>query len=255
LRRRLGARDSRFFGCPRRLLVRRRRHWRLDHDDSRGWRDHNNRRTRRGSDMTWRRSTCRSLGDHGTGRRVRDNGRRRRRMGDDGRRRSGLGNDAARLWTRGGRSGGHSSGHSSGRGNGDLRRRLDDRSHRRFCRSMAVTRFLLFLLLSQNSLQHVTGLGDMREVNFRRNRLLGARGRSVRVAGGACPTGKIRAYFLRLVLLERTGVGLAVTQPDLRQHLKNLPALDFHLARQIVNSNLTHPPLFAMCYPKPLTRS
>jgi hypothetical protein len=41
-------------------------------------------------------------------------------------------------------------------------------------------------------------------------------------------------------------------QAELRQYVKNLPALDFHLAREIVDSNLTHPPLFKLCYPKPL---
>jgi hypothetical protein len=47
-------------------------------------------------------------------------------------------------------------------------------------------------------------------------------------------------------------VGLAGSQAKLRQYVKNLPALDFHLAREIVDSNLTHPPLFRLCYPKPL---
>jgi hypothetical protein len=47
-------------------------------------------------------------------------------------------------------------------------------------------------------------------------------------------------------------VGFAGAQAELRQYVKNLSALDFHLAREIVDSNLTHPPLFKMCYPKPL---
>jgi hypothetical protein len=42
-------------------------------------------------------------------------------------------------------------------------------------------------------------------------------------------------------------VGLAGSQAELRQYVKNLPALDFHLACEIVDSNLTHPPLFKMC--------
>jgi hypothetical protein len=33
---------------------------------------------------------------------------------------------------------------------------------------------LLFLLLGQNGLQHVTGLGDMREINLGGNSLRGA---------------------------------------------------------------------------------
>jgi hypothetical protein len=47
-------------------------------------------------------------------------------------------------------------------------------------------------------------------------------------------------------------MGLACAQAELRQNVKNLPALDFHLAREIVDTNLTHPPLFRFCYPKPL---
>jgi hypothetical protein len=47
-------------------------------------------------------------------------------------------------------------------------------------------------------------------------------------------------------------MGLARGQAKLRQYVKNLPTLDFHLAREIVDTNLTHPPLFKLCYPKPL---
>jgi hypothetical protein len=42
-------------------------------------------------------------------------------------------------------------------------------------------------------------------------------------------------------------VGFARAQAKLRQHIENLPALDFHLACEIVDSNLTHPPLFRTC--------
>jgi hypothetical protein len=41
-------------------------------------------------------------------------------------------------------------------------------------------------------------------------------------------------------------VGLAGGQAEFRQYVKNLPALDFHLAREIVDTNLTHPPLFKL---------
>jgi hypothetical protein len=39
-------------------------------------------------------------------------------------------------------------------------------------------------------------------------------------------------------------VSLAAIQAEFRQYVKNLLALDFHLAREIVDPNLTHPPLF-----------
>jgi hypothetical protein len=62
----------------------------------------------------------------------------------------------------------------------------------------------------------------------------------------------MHANLFRLVVLKRTGVGLAGGQAELRQYVKNLLTLDFHLACEIVDTNLTHPPLFDICYPKPL---
>ncbi len=89
------------------------------------------------------------------------------------------------------------------------------------------------------------GQVDLRLYPLRRTpRTAWARGRT-----GA--TLKLRAHLLRLVVLNRTGVGLALTQSEFSQNVKNLLALDFHLAREIVDSNLAHPPLFETCYPKP----
>jgi hypothetical protein len=68
------------------------------------------------------------------------------------------------------------------------------------------------------------------------------------MAGCARATLKLRANFIRLVRLQRTGVRLAGAQAEFRQNVKNLPALDFHLAREIVDPNLTHPPLFKICF-------
>jgi hypothetical protein len=62
----------------------------------------------------------------------------------------------------------------------------------------------------------------------------------------------LRANFVGLIFLQRTGVSLASAQAELCQYIKNLPALDFHLAREIVDTNLTHPPLFKIRCPKPL---
>jgi hypothetical protein len=110
---------------------------------------------------------------------------------------------------------------------------------------MRVARFFLFFLfLGQNGLEHVAGLGDMREVDFWRYDLRSACGRGACVAGRAGCVLKMRAHLLCLVRLQGAGVGLAGTQAELRQNVKNLPALDFHLAREIVDTNLAHPPLF-----------
>jgi hypothetical protein len=55
---------------------------------------------------------------------------------------------------------------------------------------MALARLLfLFLLLGQNGLQHVAGLGDMREIDLGRNALRGARGLR-RLAAGRDPRSK-----------------------------------------------------------------
>ena len=47
-------------------------------------------------------------------------------------------------------------------------------------------------------------------------------------------------------------MSLSLGQAEFRQYVKYLTALDFHLACEIVDSYLTHPPLFGICYPKPL---
>jgi hypothetical protein len=112
--------------------------------------------------------------------------------------------------------------------------------------------FFLFPLLGQNGLHDIAGLGDMREVDFGRNALRGARRCTAPLAGRVAPMPDVCTDLVRLVVLQRTGVGLAGGQAELRQYVKNLTALDFHLAREIVDSNLTHPPLFEICYPKPL---
>jgi hypothetical protein len=118
---------------------------------------------------------------------------------------------------------------------------------------MGMTRLLLiFLLLGQNGLHHVAGLGDMREVDFWRYALRSARGRTSCVTARARSTLNMCADFLCLVRLQGTGVSLAGAQAEFRQNVKNLPALDFHLAREIVDTNLTHPPLFSFQFPKHL---
>jgi hypothetical protein len=123
-------------------------------------------------------------------------------------------------------------------------------------RQMAQPRcFFLFLLLGLDSLQHVTRLGDMREIDLGRDALWGTGRRGAPLAGRSASTLVVRANLIRLVVLQRTGVGLAGRQAELRQYVENLPTLDFHLAREIVDSNLTHPPLFEFCYPKPTSRS
>ena len=112
--------------------------------------------------------------------------------------------------------------------------------------------FFLFLLLGLNGLQHVAGLGDMREIDLGRNALRGARRWGARLAGGSCSALKMLANLLCLGILKRTGVGLAAGHAEFRENVDNRARLNFQLAREIVDTNLTHPPLFKICYPKPL---
>jgi len=197
----------------------------------------------------WTRSYCssRGLGDNGPGRGPRSDGRSRRR--DNCGCRPGLRNDFARLWTRG----------SSRRCCGSRRCRCG-RFRRSHCnngccrlarRYQALASFcLLFLLFGQNGLHHVPGLGNVGKIDFRSNRLGCARRRTV--TGGARSMLELRANLVSFVVFDRTRVCLAFTQTEFREHIEDLPALDFQLAREIVNSNLAHPPLFRMCCPKPL---
>jgi hypothetical protein len=108
----------------------------------------------------------------------------------------------------------------------------------------------LFLLLRQNGLHHVAGLINVRQINLGLKAL--GRPRGSASLARACASAEMRTHLLRLVLFNRARVSeLAVTQAEFRQYVKNLPALDFHLACEIVDSNLAHPPLFKTCYPKP----
>jgi hypothetical protein len=109
----------------------------------------------------------------------------------------------------------------------------------------------IFLFLGQDGLQNIARLGDMGEINLGRYALGSTRLLSC-LAGGTRSAVKVGAHLVCLIVLQRTGVGLAGAQAELRQYVENLPALDFHLARKIVNSNLTHPPLFDFCCPRPL---
>jgi hypothetical protein len=110
----------------------------------------------------------------------------------------------------------------------------------------------LFLFLGQNGLQYIAGLGYMREINFGRNALRGVGGLCAGALRASRATLKMRAHLLCFVGLQRTGMGLAGGQAEFCQYVKNPPTLDFHLACEIVDSNLTHPPLFKICHPKPL---
>jgi hypothetical protein len=171
--------------------------------------DHYGHCGRRHDDGRARRGACRSLGNHRFGWRARGNGGR---LGNDGRRGARLRNNLARFRLDR-RSGWLYS-------NRNRRRWTRWRRRRRcFCslqRQAALSGFgFLFLLLGLDGLQHVTGLGDMREINFWRNSLRGARGRRGCRARVPQSARKMRANLIGLIFLQRTGVGLAGAQAEL----------------------------------------
>jgi hypothetical protein len=58
---------------------------------------------------------------------------------------------------------------------------------------------------------------------------------------------KVRTNLLSLVKLQRAGVRLARRNADSWKNVENCPRLYFQLFREIVDTNLTHPPLFNVC--------
>jgi hypothetical protein len=104
--------------------------------------------------------------------------------------------------------------------------------------------FFLFLFARENGFERVSGLGDLREINLG----LKALGCTRRTCRGTRPAAKMGADLFRFVVFNGAGVGhFRVTKAHLCQQIQNLPALDLYFACQIVDSNLTHPPLFDVC--------
>jgi len=101
---------------------------------------------------------------------------------------------------------------------------------------------LLSLLAGQDSLKHIPRLRDVGEIYLRLGFLRGARG-SAAVARSAL---KMTAHTLSLTRLDGARVCFAFCQADSFECIENLFTLDFQLTRQIVDSNLTHPPLFVV---------
>ena len=85
----------------------------------------------------------------------------------------------------------------------------------------------------------------MRKVNLGFDFLGPGVGRAARLAGSMpiSRTLEMRTNFLCFVLFERAGMRLLLGDTDFRQDIENGFALDFQLPGQIINPNLTHPPL------------
>jgi hypothetical protein len=105
---------------------------------------------------------------------------------------------------------------------------------------------LRFLFFGQNRLKNIARLGDVGEVDLGTILLLAARARCSTRPCGTRAALKIAANTLSLMRFNGTRMGLAFGQIHGFQSVENLFTLDFQLTRQIVNSNLTHPPLFVV---------
>jgi len=66
--------------------------------------------------------------------------------------------------------------------------------------------------------------------------------RTLRCGMRFCSPLEVCSHLYCFVLFDRTGVSLFFRDAHQGQHIENRFAFDFQLPRQIVNSNLTHPP-------------
>ena len=218
---------------------------RLD-DYPSGWRRHNNNRAR---------GYCASgsFGNNCASGRTRNNGRGGRRSSNDRSCRARLRNNLA--WFRPGGRCGRCCGNRSCCGrrdrHGNLGRR---RSDRRFHWTPRLAR--IFFLLGQQGLHHIPGFGDVRKIDLGHYGLRAVTTRRrPRVRGALRVPHKVRTNLLSLVKLQRAGVRLARRNADSWKNVENRPRLYFQLFREIVNTNLTHPPLFNVCRQQAVSRS
>ena len=119
-----------------------------------------------------------------------------------------------------------------------------DSRRRRLGRKLGLA--LGFLLTRQHCLQYIAGLGDIGEIDLGTILLLASRTRTTPRPCGTRAALKVATHPLRLARFDGTRMGLAVGHTHRFQSIENLLTLDFQLTRQIVNSNLTHPPLFVV---------
>jgi hypothetical protein len=104
-------------------------------------------------------------------------------------------------------------------GNGRLCRRCGNCGTRR-------RRSRLLLLLLQDGLQHIAGLGNFGEIDLGFRRSFDARG----AGQSGLAALELNAHTLGLIFFKRTGVRLLLGNTDNLENIKNRFALDFQLA-------------------------
>ncbi len=107
----------------------------------------------------------------------------------------------------------------------------------------------------RDRLQHVTGFGDVREIDLGLELIGRTRGSSARAAAAAgLVLGKIFFHALGFIFFDGTGVRFLFSYADLRQNVEDGLALDLEFSCQIVDSNLVqHSALFPPLCPVRVT--
>ena len=110
---------------------------------------------------------------------------------------------------------------------------------------MSRLRYDCTLLLADDCFQHIPGLGDVRKIDLCLYPLGFSATHAGRLCGGGILGGstKMDADLLSFVLLERAGVRFLFGNADFLQNIEDRLTFDFQFSGQVVNSNLTHPPL------------
>ena len=99
-------------------------------------------------------------------------------------------------------------------------------------------------LFLREGLQYIAGTGNVGEVDLRLDAIALATGSGSRAGAVALSLlPEMGAYFFRFVGFERTGMSLLGGNAGRAQGIQDRLALHFQLSCQIVDSNLTHPPL------------
>jgi hypothetical protein len=89
----------------------------------------------------------------------------------------------------------------------------------------------LFVLFGQNRLQHIAGLGNVRQIDLGNDGWRRMTRRRRRMRGGLRIRRETRANLLGLVVFQRTGVCFDASDAEFRENLDNRAWLDFQLTR------------------------
>ena len=101
------------------------------------------------------------------------------------------------------------------------------------------------LLLADDRFQHISRLGDMGKINLGLYSVRFSSSRTGRLCGGVTLASSMEmgADLLGLMFLERAGVRFLFRNANFFQNIEDRLTFDFQFSGQVVNSNLTHPPL------------